>query len=451
MSAWEGRDVLVVGLGVSGYAAARALLRLGAHVRVTELAGTPSVRERADELRRLGAEIELGAHSFTESWAGLAVVSPGIPPGSEAITQLVRGGAEIWSEVELAYRIGDCTFLAVTGTNGKTTTTSLLAAMLAEGGERSVAGGNIGVPLVDAVEQVGPGGVIAVEVSSFQLATIHEFRPEVAVLLNVAPDHLDYHGDLEGYAAAKARIVENQASSDVLVCNADDPIVMKIAAQAPGRVVTFSASDPRAEVAVKGTDMTWRGEAFAPLSELTLEGQAGIEDALAAAGAALEHGVDPAAVRRALAAFRPLAHRLQRVALADGVEYVDDSKATNPHATLAALRGRRDVVLIAGGRSKGNDLSELRNAVPAVIAVVALGEAAPELQDVFADLVPVDVVPDMRAAVAAARARAVAGGSVLLAPGCASLDMYTSYAARGDDFARCVREIMEGAAVDGDA
>ncbi|MDQ3951607.1 MAG: UDP-N-acetylmuramoyl-L-alanine--D-glutamate ligase, partial [Actinomycetota bacterium] len=152
-----------------------------------------------------------------------------------------------------------------------------------------------------------------------------------------------------------------------------------------------------------------------------------------------------------LASFRPLAHRLQTVALLDGVEYVDDSKATNPHAALAALRDRRDVVLVAGGRSKGNDLSALRAGVPPVIAVVALGEAAQEVKAVFEDLVPVDVVPDMAAAVAAARRRAVPGGSVLLAPGCASLDMYTSYAARGDDFARCVREMTEGAGHDGDA
>ncbi|HYP23841.1 MAG TPA: UDP-N-acetylmuramoyl-L-alanine--D-glutamate ligase [Actinomycetota bacterium] len=451
MKELHGRDVLVVGLGVSGHAAARALLRLGARVRVTEIADTLEMRERAAELESQGAEVELGAHSFARGDVPLAVVSPGIPPQSEALTALAEQGAEIWGEVELAYRLGDCSFLAVTGTNGKTTTTSLLAQMLTEGGERAVAGGNIGVPLVDAVFEVGRGGVVALEVSSFQLMTIHEFRAEVAVLLNVAADHLDYHGDLESYAAAKARIVENQRSSDVFVTNLDDPIAMKIAAQAPGRVVTFSASDPGADLTVTGESLTWRGDPFAPLSSLTLEGRGGIEDALAAAGAALEHGVAPAAVARAVESFRPLAHRLQTVARIDGVDYVDDSKATNPHAALAALRGRRDVVLIAGGRSKGNDLAELRGGVPPVIAVVALGEAAEELRDVFDGVVPVEVVADMGAAVRAARAHAIPGGSVLLAPACASLDMYTSYAARGDDFARCVREILEVEAANGDA
>ena len=456
------RDVLVVGLGVSGYAAARALLRIGARVRVTELADGALLRERAADLEGQGAKVELGGHSFVRADVSLAVVSPGIPPQSEAITALAGAGVEIWGEVELAYRIGGdrspgrsakdgCTFLAVTGTNGKTTTTSLLAAMLAEGGERAVAGGNIGVPLVDAVLQVGRGGVVALEVSSFQLLTIHEFRAEVAVLLNIAADHLDYHGDLDGYAAAKARIVENQTSSDVLVCNADDPLVMKVAAQAPGRVVTFSAIHPSADLAVEDGSLMWRGEPFAPLASLTLEGRAGIEDALAAAGAALEHGVAPGAVARALETFRPLPHRLQTVATIDGVAYVDDSKATNPHAALAALRGRRDVVLIAGGRNKGNDLGELRRGVPPVVAVVALGEAAQEVRAAFEGLASVEVVPDMRAAVRAARRHAVPGGSVLLAPGCASLDMYTSYAARGDDFARCVREISEMEADDGDA
>jgi UDP-N-acetylmuramoylalanine--D-glutamate ligase len=449
---WRGRELLVVGLGVSGYAAARALLRLGARVTVTELAATEALRERAAELEAAGARVELGGHDFARGHDGLAVVSPGIPPHSDALVSLAAAGADVWSEVELAYRIGECrygsaegrgaiSFLAVTGTNGKTTTTSLLAAMLAEGGERSVAGGNIGLPLVDAVEQVGPGGVVALEVSSFQLASIHEFRAEVAVLLNIAADHLDYHGDLDAYAAAKARIVENQTSADVFVCNLDDPLAMKVAAQAPGRVVTFSATDRSADLAVAAHALTWRGDAFAPLESLHLPGRAGVEDALAAAGAALEHGVAPAAVARAIASFRPLAHRVQTVAEVDGVEYVDDSKATNPHATLAALAGRRDVVLIAGGRSKGNDLSELARGVPPVIAVVALGEAAPELARVFEELVPVDVVADMEAAVAAARGRSVAGGSVLLAPGCASLDMYPSYAARGDDFARCVRDM----------
>lgn len=441
MTEWRGLDVLVVGLGVSGHAAARALLRLGARVRVTELSDTPATRERAAGLRDAGAAVELGGHSFAHERASLAVVSPGIPPQSEALRALAETGTEVWSEIELAYRISECTFLAVTGTNGKTTTTSLLAAMLAEGGERSAAGGNIGVPLVDAVEEVGPGGVVALEASSFQLLTIHEFRAEVAVLLNVAADHLDYHGDLERYAAAKARIVENQTSSDAFVCNADDKLVMKVAAQAPGRVVTFSATDPSADLAVAGDELTWRGAAFAPLRSLTLPGRAGVEDALAAAGAALEHGVAFEAVARALASFSPLAHRLETVATVEGVEYVDDSKATNPHAALAALRGRRDVVLIAGGRSKGNDLTELRAGVPPVIAVVALGEAADEMGAVFDGLVPVEKVRDMGAAVRAARAHAVPGGSVLLAPGCASLDMYTSYAARGDDFARCVREL----------
>jgi UDP-N-acetylmuramoylalanine--D-glutamate ligase len=450
VTSFEGRDVLVVGLGVSGDAAARALLGLGARVKVTELGDSPALRERAADLEALGAEVELGGHRLAAGDVSFAVVSPGIPPSSGALTALTAAGAEMWSEIELAYRIGDCKFLAVTGTNGKTTTTSLLAAMLAEGGFRSVAGGNIGLPLVEAVAEVGAGGVVAVEASSFQLATIHEFRARVAVMLNVAADHLDYHGDLDAYWAAKARIVENQTSDDVFVCNLDDPLVMKVAAQAPGRVVTFSASDGGADLAVTGDDLTWRGTPFAPSSSLTLPGRAGIEDALAAAGAALEYGAAPEAVARAIARFRPLAHRLEHVATIGGVEYVDDSKATNPHATLSALRGRHDVVLIAGGRSKGNDLSELREAVPPVVAVVALGEAAGEVARAFEGLVPVDVVGDMGAAVSAAAALAIPGGSVFLSPGCASLDMYTSYAARGDDFARHVRD-LERQAEGGDA
>ncbi|HEX2050432.1 MAG TPA: UDP-N-acetylmuramoyl-L-alanine--D-glutamate ligase [Actinomycetota bacterium] len=440
MNELSARRVVVVGLGVSGAAAAAALAQLGARVRVTEGASSPAVEERAAALRARGVDVETGGHDLDALDADVAVLSPGIPPDAPVVRALAARGVELMSEIELAYRLADCDFLAVTGTNGKTTTTSLLAAMLAEGGVKSVAAGNIGLPLVEAVERIPAGGAIALEVSSFQLATTDRFHARVAVLLNVAEDHIDWHGSFEDYFEAKARVVRHQGRDDVFLPNLDDARAMEVAARTAARVTPFSARRaPGDGIGVSGTAVVWRGRQVAATGDVSLPGVGGLEDAVAAAGAALEYGVDPGAVRRALRAFRPLRHRLELVAESGGVRYVDDSKATNPHATVVAVEGMRDVVLIAGGRSKGIDLTPLRAAVPPVVAVVALGEAAPEVERVLGDLVPVERVATMDDAVRAARARSVRGGSVLLSPGCASLDMYESYAHRGDDFTRAVR------------
>jgi len=442
---FAGKRVLVVGLGASGWAAARALVDLDAKVRVTESSDTPTMAERAEWLRARGAEVEIGHHDLERLDADLAVVSPGIPPTSDVLAALEHSATPVISEVELAFRLGSCDFLAVTGTNGKTTTTSLLAAMLEASGVPSVAAGNIGLPLIDAVGQVGAGGAIAVEVSSFQLAGIDTFRPKVAVLLNIAEDHTDWHGSMDAYGAAKARITENQTSGDHFVVNRDDERAWSVAPATAANVVPLSTtSAPEDGIGISGDKVSWRGKELMPVGDIKLPGRAGAEDTLAAAAAALVYGIEPGHVLGAIARFVPLHHRLELVATVDGVDYVDDSKATNPHATLAAVGGLRDVVLIAGGRSKGIDLAPLRSTVPPVIAVVAIGEAAAEVERVFARLVPVDRASSMAEAIGAARARSVPGGSVLLAPGCASLDMYESYAERGADFARSVRDLMAG-------
>jgi UDP-N-acetylmuramoylalanine--D-glutamate ligase len=448
-SALAGKRVLVVGLGVSGFAAARALADIDAKVRVTEGGTSPAIDERARALQAQGIEVETGGHDLERLDADLAVVSPGIAPTTPVVRELRREGITLWSEVELAFRLAVCDFLAVTGTNGKTTTTTLLAAMLREGGVTSVAAGNIGLPLVEAVSRIPESGAIAVEVSSFQLATIERFRPAVGVVLNVAEDHTDWHGSFDEYAAAKARIVENQTESDVFVPNYRDPQAMTMARHTLARVVPFSAAEPPpGGIGVSAGRLVTSDVEILPADDVPLAGEAGLEDAAAAAGAALEYGVDRLAVARAIRGFRPLAHRLELVADFGGVRFVDDSKATNPHATLSALRGLTDVVLIAGGRSKGIDLGVLRAAAPALRAVVAIGEAAPELARIFDGLVPVERAGSMDAAVDLAVARSKRGGSVLLSPGCASLDMYDGYAARGEAFARAVRAVIERATDD---
>ncbi|MGH2827901.1 MAG: UDP-N-acetylmuramoyl-L-alanine--D-glutamate ligase [Actinomycetota bacterium] len=440
---WAGRRVLVVGLGASGFAAARVLASLEAKVRVTEGASNAVIEERAQQLRIEGVEVETSGHDYEALDADVAVVSPGIAPHTRVMEALALGGVEIISEVELAYRLADCDFLAITGTNGKTTTTSLLASILAESGLPSIAAGNIGLPLIDAVFDIPAGGAIAVEVSSFQLAAVHEFRPRVSVLLNVAEDHTDWHGDFDNYIAAKARIARNQTADDVFMPNREDAAAMSISASISARVAPFSGlSVPEGGIGWEGGRLMWRHREVVDASDVTLAGAAGLEDVAAAAGAALEYGIGVEPIRRAIKSFKPLRHRLEIVAEAGGVTYIDDSKATNPHATLAAVNGLTDVVLIAGGRAKGIDLSVLKSAVPPVVAVVALGEAAEEVERVFAGLVPVATVASMHEAVAAARAKAIHGGSVLLSPGCASLDMFESYAQRGEAFAASIRELL---------
>ena len=452
MSGFAGARALVVGLGVSGESAAHALAALGANVRVTDSGEAPTVLERAERLRASGIDVETGGHDLSKVDVDVAIVSPGIPPSSEIVRALDAAGVNWFSEVELAYRLARCDFLAVTGTNGKTTTTSLLASILKEAGITTAAAGNIGFPLIDAIGSVPEGGAIAVEVSSFQLAATQEFHPRVAVILNVAEDHTDWHGSVDEYARAKARIFMNQTSDDFFLPNAADARVMELTGDAASRIVPFSGDAvPPGGIGVDGNDVMWEGRRILGVDDIPLPGVAGIEDAVAAAGAALCYGVDDRSVVRGIKGFRALGHRLEVIAEVDGITYIDDSKATNPHATLIAVRGLTDVVLIAGGRSKGIDLSVLTQTVPPVIAVVALGEARDEVEKVFDGLVPVDRADSMEDAVRLADKYALPGGSVLLSPACASLDMYESYAQRGDEFARAVRDLLGGkGAGDGD-
>ena len=439
----SGQRVLVVGLGVSGFAAARALLDLGAKVKVTEGTASGTMTERADRLRTMGADVEIGGHDLEALDCDLAVVSPGIPPDSPVFTALIAEDTPIWGEVELAARLARCDFLAITGTNGKTTTTTLLAAMLEAGGVPSLAAGNIGLPVVEAIVHVPEGGAIALETSSFQLATTVTFRPKVAVVLNLGEDHSDWHGDFEAYVAAKARITENQQESDIFIPCLDDERVMDMARASEATIVPFSGiSCPPDGTGFSDGYLNWRGRRLLHRAEILLPSRAGAEDAAAAATAALEYGVSVDAVCDAMRAFGQLRHRFEHVRTLDGVEYIDDSKATNPHATLAALADLTDVVLIAGGRSKGIDLTPLVAARARLRAVVALGEAKGELQELFEGAVPIEVVDTMDEAVLRARNRSSSGGSVLLSPACASLDMYESYAARGDHFARAVNALL---------
>jgi len=431
--AFHGARVVVVGFGASGRAAAEVLTAEGAAVRVTE-------RRPAAELGAVappGVEVLAGGHLPTHlDNATLVVTSPGVPPDSPVLTWAHERAIPVWSELELGARLCRAPYIAVTGTNGKTTTTELLAAMLCGAGLKARACGNVGYPFSLAAREAWDA--LAVEASSFQLVYQEHLHPRVSVLLNVAPDHIDWHGTLQSYAGAKARIYARQREPDVHVGNASDPVAAPLSSAAPCAVRWFREGPPETgETGLVDGDVVVRpargSERTFPVSS---RDHAFALDAAAAVTAALAFGVKAPAMASALASFEPLPHRGELVAEPGSVRFIDDSKATNPHAALAALAGRHDVVLIAGGRAKGVDLSPLRAAAGNLSAVVALGEAAPEIEAIFADLLPVRRASTMEEAVALAFVEARPGGEVILAPACASQDMFRDYADRGERFAR---------------
>jgi UDP-N-acetylmuramoylalanine--D-glutamate ligase len=432
-----------VGLGRSGQAVARHLLVRGTTVAVVDDAPGDDARAAAAALG-----LPLVERPNTETLADLVVrsdvvvPSPGVPAGHPVYRLARAAGVAVRGEVELAFRWSVCPLVAVTGTNGKTTVTSLIAEMLSASGVPALAAGNIGLPLCDAVENDQLKVVVA-EVSSFQLAFAESFRPIVAVWLNLAADHLDWHGTLDAYIAAKARIWARQGPSDVAVVNADDPVVLAQARSAPSQVVTFGLSSPLADYGVVDGWLRGPSGPLLEVSRLPRSMPHDVSNALAASAAALAAGATVEGVRSALLGFAPLPHRLTLVGYAGGVRWYDDSKATNPHAAVAAVEGFDSVVLIAGGRNKGLDLTALAGVADRIRAVVAIGEAAPEIAAAFAGIRPVTTATSMAEAVAAAADVARTGDVVLLSPGCASYDWYRSYAARGDDFALAVHALLE--------
>jgi UDP-N-acetylmuramoylalanine--D-glutamate ligase len=436
--AFTGELAVVIGLGSSGLAAARVLAEEGATVRVSER--RPSDQLRANALPA-GVELLAGGHRPEHlDGATRVVTSPGVPEHEPILVWAADRGLPVWSEIELGARLARVPYVAITGTNGKSTTTEMVAAAMRAAGLRAVACGNIGHPFSLAARE--DHDALAVEVSSFQLRFHASFHPRVSVLLNLAPDHLDWHGSFGAYAEAKARVFERQRDAgDVHVGNADDATAATVSRRAPCEVRWFRLGEPRdLEVGCDaGGELRFRDLG---LGRPQGAGAGFRADAAAAAAASLAFGLDAASVRRGIESVAPLPHRGQVVATAGGVRFVDDSKATNPHATLAAIEGMRDVVLIAGGLAKGVDLSPLAQAIPSLAGVVGIGQAAPEVAAVFEGRVPVRTAGSMDAAVRSAFDMAPAGlGTVLLAPACASQDMFRDYAERGEVFAASARSL----------
>ncbi len=463
---WEPISAVVAGFGVSGFAAADNLTHLGAHVVALDESSSPDKAERAQLLEVLGAEIRLGqgVTATLPKRVDVVVTSPGWRPDASLLAQARAREIPIWGEVELAWRLRDperpAPWLAVTGTNGKTTTVQMLDAILRAAGLRSAAVGNVGRPIVEAVMDPMAYDVLAVELSSFQLHYTQSVSAESAAVLNVAEDHLDWYPSMKEYAADKGRVYERVQRA--CVYNVADPETERLVRDADveegARAIGFTLGLPavgqlgivediladRAFVAERQTSAA----ELCTIADLASSAPHFIANALAAAALARSHGVAPVAVRDGLRAFQPDGHRIATVASVSGVDWVDDSKATNPHAAQSSLLAYDPVVWVAGGLAKGARFEELvqatRDRLRAVILLgrdrhviaQALAHHAPEVPIIeIAD----GAVDPMAEVVALAAARALPGDTVLLAPGCASMDMFTDYAARGDSFAHAVR------------
>lgn len=446
-----GNVVLIIGAARSGIASAEYLLSIGKNIVVSDM--NTALAEKV--------ETQLGHASVSYVWGKqpdvaalqpeLIVMSPGVPLTIPPVVQAKALGIPVISEPELAYRYSEVPFVAITGTNGKTTTTTLTALLLEKEGRKVVAGGNIGLPLISQCPQMTAQDIVVAEMSSFQLESVDAFRPKVAVVMNLTPDHLDRHKTMEAYAAAKANIFKNQQSDDYLLLNKDDAMVAAMAAEAKSRVYFFSQQDILEEGmwleegAVRYA--LHKGEApevLIPASEIGILGSHNLQNAMAASLAALLMGQDAEIVAERLRAFKGVAHRMEPVATIDGVLYVNDSKGTNPDSTEKALGsyGERPIVLIAGGRNKGSDMAVL---VPLMRehcrGVVVVGEATGDFVDAF-ERTGYDAyvcVDSFEAAVDKAHEMAREGDVVLLSPACASWDMFDNFEQRGERFKELVR------------
>ncbi|PWG09297.1 UDP-N-acetylmuramoyl-L-alanine--D-glutamate ligase [Streptomyces sp. V2] len=460
---WQGKHVTVAGLGVSGVPAAKVLRGLGAEVTVVNDGDDDRARAQAEELRELGVTVRLGDGATLPEGTGLVVTAPGWQPDKPLFTAARAAGVEIWGDVELAWRLRGPDappWLCVTGTNGKTTTTQMLASILTAAGLRTAAVGNIGVSLLDAVN--GDYDVLAVELSSYQLHWAPSLRAHSAAVLNLAPDHLDWHGSMEAYAADKGRVYEGNRVACVynVADKATEDLVREADVEEGCRAIGFTLGTPGPSQlgVVEGIlvdrafveNRQQNAQELAEVSDVNPPAPHNIANALAAAALARAYGVPAKAVRDGLRAFTPDAHRIAHVADVAGVSYVDDSKATNTHAAQASLAAYESVVWIAGGLAKGAAFDELvAGSAERLRGVVLFGADRALIREALARHAPQVPVVDldrtdtgaMLQAVREAQRLATEGDTVLLAPACASMDMFTNYNQRGDAFAQAVREL----------
>jgi UDP-N-acetylmuramoylalanine--D-glutamate ligase len=435
------RRVAVLGLGRSGIAASEMLLAHGAQVLASDAGTNADLETAAARLRDLGAWVELGSHTAEALLSvDYIVVSPGLSGRLPVLEAARRKGVPIFSEIEVAFWLCSGDVLAVTGTNGKTTTVTLLHAILERAGLAARLAGNVGTPFASIVDNLGTNPVV-LEVSSYQLEHIETFRPRVAALLNITPDHLERHGSLEMYAAMKYRLGENAAAGDTIVLNADDPLVRQMPVPAGARALYFSTLQFLPEgVYAEGGHLVYRmgdrqGRLVA-LEEIRIPGPHNRANAAAASAAALSYGVEPEAIAAVLKEFPGVPHRIEPLGVRRGARVFNDSKATNVDAMLMALRSvEGPIILLVGGRAKGDDPHAADELIRAhVRQVIAFGEARMRFADAWRGIVPVEVVDDLAQATRSAFAKAEPGDAILLSPACASFDQFKNFEDRGDRF-----------------
>ena len=439
------KKVLVVGLARTGIECARFLLNQGAKVSLSDLRSETDLKSEINTLKGLPIDYLLGGEEprWLEA-VDLVVPSPGVPAENPLLHEACSRGIEILSEVELAYRFSRFPIVAITGTNGKSTTTTLVGLMLKANGTQVFIGGNIGAPLIGFVGGDWEWGVV--EISSFQLEWIEEFRPRVAVLLNLSEDHLDRYPDFAAYCRAKERIFENQTKKDVAILNRDDPLVWGMRQGRPARTISFGFSEVDEGVFAKSEEIVWRdasSEERFPLCHVKIQGVHNVENMMAAIAAAKAIGIPAQIIQQTLEEFPGLEHRLEFVREQDGVRYYNDSKGTNVGAVVKSLASfSAPVILLAGGVDKGGDYGVLRDGVRKTVKRLVLFGAAKEMMaKALGALTETVIVDDMEAAVRDAHQHARPGDVVLLSPACSSFDMFRNYAERGRVFRSLVQAL----------
>jgi len=444
----NGKRVLVVGLGKSGVASALFLKKHGARVTVSDTKSGDELRNEIPVLLDHGITVETGGHGDrTFRGQDLIVVSPGVPVDAPPLVQARALGESVIGEIELAAQFLPGPIVAITGSNGKTTTTTLAGEIMTAGGFPALVGGNIGTPAISLAERANPETVIVLEISSFQLETIQTFRPKIAVVLNVTPDHLDRHRTFEVYADAKARVLENQQGSDFAVLNADDPTCVTMGTRTRAQVFWFSRQkEVQQGASVRDGTILFRDQAgqreILQVSEIPLKGAHNLENVLAAVCAGLLMGCAPQKIREAVGNFKAVEHRLEFVATIRSVDYYNDSKATNVDATIKALESfPANIHLILGGKDKGSDYTVLNDLLrQRVKRVYTIGAAAAKIESqIKADVVHAETLEN---AIRKANAVAQPGDVVLLAPACASFDQFKNYEHRGKVFKDIVRSLV---------
>ena len=452
------KKTVVVGLGQSGIAAAEVLLRSGASVVALDGKDASELSPEVENLRALGAEIIAPANDCDLTGVDFVVTSPGVPGSLPVFERAREAGIEVMAEIELAYRIAKAPILAVTGTNGKTTTTILLGAMTKAGGRKTYVAGNvcagdIKMPLITAAYKAGPRDVIAAEISSFQLETVKTFRPRISLFLNLTCDHMNRHSGMEEYGALKSRIFENQREFDFAVLNGDNEYTASVIDKPACQVLVFSREKELEEGAyIEGgyvcVRLDGRKHIICAASEIPLPGDHNVENVLAASAAAVAFGISDEAVKKAIVSFKPVRHRMEPIATINGVEYINNSMCTNVDAAVrSTLAIKKPQIIIAGGKDKGSDFMPLGETFAKKAKyVVLIGADAGIIEKAVqaagcSDIAHAETLPE---AVKTASKIAEEGDVVILTPACASFDMFSSFEDRGDTFRKAVKDLAGG-------